>query len=43
MEVCTQKCQAEASAASKDLQEVRTVITLNFRINPQQVKKFISY
>jgi regulator of protease activity HflC (stomatin/prohibitin superfamily) len=39
MEVRTQKFQAEASAASKDLQEVHTVIALNYRIDPQQVNK----
>jgi prohibitin 2 len=39
MEVRTQKFQAEASAASKDLQEVQTVIALNYRIDPQQVNK----
>ena len=31
MEVRTQKFQAEASAASNDLQEVQTVIALNYR------------
>ena len=39
MEVRTQKFEAEASAASKDLQEVKTVIALNYRIDPQQVNK----
>ena len=39
MEVRTQKFQADSSAASKDLQEVRTTIALNFRIDPQQVNK----
>jgi regulator of protease activity HflC (stomatin/prohibitin superfamily) len=39
MEVRTQKFEAEASAASKDLQEVQSVIALNYRINPQQVNK----
>jgi prohibitin 2 len=39
MEVRTQKFQAEASAASKDLQEVHTVIAVNYRIDPQQVNK----
>jgi prohibitin 2 len=39
MEVRTQKFQAEASAASKDLQEVQTVIAVNYRIDPQQVNK----
>lgn len=37
MEVRTQKFQAEATAASKDLQEVETVIALNFRIDPIEV------
>ena len=37
MEVRTQKYQAEASAASKDLQEVQTVIALNYRLDPPQV------
>lgn len=36
MEVRTQKFQAEATAASKDLQEVQTVIALNYRIDPQE-------
>ncbi|MGA9743593.1 MAG: SPFH domain-containing protein, partial [Nitrososphaeraceae archaeon] len=36
MEVRTQKFQAEASAASNDLQEVQTVIALNYRIDPQE-------
>jgi regulator of protease activity HflC (stomatin/prohibitin superfamily) len=35
MEVRTQKFQAEATAASNDLQEVQTVIALNYRIDPQ--------
>ena len=39
MEVRTQKFQAEASAASNDLQEVRTVIALNYRIDPKEVNK----
>jgi regulator of protease activity HflC (stomatin/prohibitin superfamily) len=39
MEVRTQKFEDNASAASKDLQEVRTVIALNYRIDPQQVNK----
>jgi len=39
MEVRTQKFQAEATAASKDLQEVQTVIALNYRIDPQQTNK----
>lgn len=39
LEVRTQKFQAEASAASKDLQEVQTVIALNYRIDPQQANK----
>jgi regulator of protease activity HflC (stomatin/prohibitin superfamily) len=39
MEVRTQKFQADSSAASKDLQEVRTTIALNYRIDPQQVNK----
>ncbi|HEY7110594.1 MAG TPA: prohibitin family protein [Nitrososphaeraceae archaeon] len=39
MEVRTQKYQAEASAASKDLQEVHTVIAVNYRVDPQQVNK----
>jgi prohibitin 2 len=34
LEVRTQKYQAEADAASKDLQQVRTVIALNYRIDP---------
>ena len=39
MEVRTQKFEAEASAPSKDLQEVKTVIALNYRIDPQQANK----
>ena len=39
MEVRTQKFQADSSAAPKDLQEVRTTIALNYRIDPQQVNK----
>lgn len=39
MEVRTQKFQAEATAASKDLQEVQTVIALNYRIDPQETNK----
>ena len=39
MEVRTQKFQAEASAASNDLQEVRTVIALNYRIDPKEVNR----
>jgi prohibitin 2 len=34
LEVRTLKFQAEASAASNDLQEVQTVIALNYHINP---------
>jgi regulator of protease activity HflC (stomatin/prohibitin superfamily) len=39
LEVRTQKFQAEASAASKDLQEVQTTIALNYRIDPQQANR----
>ncbi len=39
LEVRTQKFQAEASAASNDLQEVQTVIALNYRIDPQEANK----
>lgn len=39
MEVRTQKFQAEASAASNDLQEVQTVIALNYRLDPKEVNK----
>jgi len=39
MEVRTQKFQAEAAAASKDLQEVQSVIALNYRIDPTEVNK----
>jgi prohibitin 2 len=39
MEVRTQKFQAESSAASNDLQEVETVIALNYRLDPIQVNK----
>src|SRR5574341_2145952 len=34
LEVRTQKYQADADAASRDLQQVRTVIALNYRIDP---------
>lgn len=36
MEVRTLKFQADASSASNDLQEVKTVIALNFHIDPNQ-------
>jgi len=36
MEVRTMKFQADASSASNDLQEVKTVIALNFHIDPNQ-------
>jgi len=39
MEVRTQKFQAEASAASNDLQEVQTVIALNYMIDPKEANK----
>jgi len=39
MEVRTQKFQAEATAASNDLQEVQTVIALNYRIDPNEANK----
>jgi prohibitin 2 len=39
MEVRTQKFQAEATAASNDLQEVQTVIALNYRIDPQEANR----
>jgi prohibitin 2 len=39
MEVRTQKFQAEATAASNDLQEVQTVIALNYRIDPQETNR----
>ena len=39
MEVRTQKFQAEASAASNDLQEVQTVIALNYMIDPTEANK----
>ena len=39
MEVRTNQFPAEASAASNDLQEVQTVIALNYRIDPQEAKK----
>jgi regulator of protease activity HflC (stomatin/prohibitin superfamily) len=39
MEVRTQKFQADATAASNDLQEVQTVIALNYRIDPQEVNE----
>ena len=39
MEVRTLKYQAEASAASNDLQQVQTVIALNYHLNPADVNK----
>jgi regulator of protease activity HflC (stomatin/prohibitin superfamily) len=39
MEVRTQKFSAESSAASNDLQEVETVIALNYRLDPNEVNK----
>lgn len=39
LEVRTQKFQAEATAASKDLQQVQTVIALNYRIDPQEANR----
>ena len=39
MEVRTQKFQAEASAASNDLQEVQTVIAVNYKIDPQEANR----
>src|SRR5690349_7646753 len=37
MEVRTLKYQADATAASNDLQEVQTTIALNYHISPSQV------
>ena len=39
LEVGTFKYQAEASAASNDLQQVQTVIALNYHLNPADVNK----
>jgi regulator of protease activity HflC (stomatin/prohibitin superfamily) len=39
MEVRTLKYQANASAASNDLQQVQTVIALNYHLNPADVNK----
>jgi len=39
LEVRTLKYQAEASAASNDLQQVQTVIALNYHLNPVDVNK----
>ena len=39
MEVRTQKFQAEAAAASNDLQEVQTIIAVNYRIDPQEANR----
>src|SRR5713226_4248985 len=36
MEVCTLKFEANATAASNDLQEVQTTIALNYHISPSQ-------
>lgn len=37
MEVRTQKIEVSADAASKDLQDVQTIIALNFHLNAEQV------
>ena len=39
LEVRTLKYQAEASAASNDLQQVQTVIALKYHLNPAYVNK----
>ncbi len=39
MDVQIQKHEVSASAASKDLQEVSSVIALNFHVNPEEVNK----
>jgi regulator of protease activity HflC (stomatin/prohibitin superfamily) len=39
LEVRTLKYQAEATAASNDLQQVQTVIALNYHLNPTDVNK----
>ena len=39
LEVRTLKYQAEATAASNDLQQVQTVIALNYHLNPAYVNK----
>jgi regulator of protease activity HflC (stomatin/prohibitin superfamily) len=39
IEVRTQKFQAEAAAASNDLQEVQTIIAVNYRIDPQEANR----
>src|ERR1051325_11189670 len=39
LEVRTLKYQAEATAASNDLQQVHTVIALNYHLNPADVNK----
>jgi prohibitin 2 len=39
LEVRTLKYQAEAAAASNDLQQVQTVIALNYHLNPADVNK----
>ena len=39
MSVRIQKHEAEAAAASKDLQNVKTVIALNFRVDPERADK----
>ena len=39
LEVCTLKYQAESTAASNDLQQVQTVIALNYHLNPADVNK----
>src|SRR6478752_5571324 len=39
LEVRTLKYQAEATAASNDLQQVQTVIALNYHLNPSDANK----
>jgi len=41
-DIKTQKYSAEATAASKDLQDVKTEITVNYYINPSLVSKLYS-
>ncbi len=39
LDVRTQKSQSEVNAASKDLQSIRTVVALNYHIDPKNVDK----
>ena len=42
MEVRTQKITEDAASASKDLQDVRTQVALNYHINPDNAQNLFS-